>query len=164
MPLVQANISVLKQLQDVVKQLSNAQLACALPVLHQTSIGKHSRHILDFYTNLLNGLDGVIYYDNRHRDGTLETDVQATLDYITQLKTELLALETTQPLEVVISVDALHAPKMASSMPRELAYAMEHTIHHLALIKIGLSYYFKDVELPINFGIAVSTQVYLQQK
>ncbi len=164
MPLIQANISVLNQLQDVVKQLSNAQFANALPLLHQTSLGKHSRHILDFYTNLLNGTEGVIYYDNRHRDSILETDVQATLNYITRLKTELLLLETTPPLEVVISVDSHYAPKMVSSMPRELAYAMEHTIHHLALIKIGLSYYFQEVELPINFGVAVSTQVYLQQK
>lgn len=36
-------------------------------------------------------------------------------------------------------------------------YNIEHTIHHLALIKVGLKLVYPDLDLPNHFGVAPST-------
>jgi len=45
---------------------------------------------------------------------------------------------------------------------RELAYNIEHVIHHMAIIKIALRQHFEEVTIPENFGIAPSTAKYLK--
>lgn len=44
-----------------------------------------------------------------------------------------------------------------TSLERELMYNIEHTIHHLALIKVGLKLVYPDLDLPNHFGVAPST-------
>ena len=44
-----------------------------------------------------------------------------------------------------------------STVGRELLYNLEHCIHHLALIKIGLKLVAPQIELPTHFGFARST-------
>ncbi|MEM9648432.1 MAG: hypothetical protein AAF969_08120, partial [Bacteroidota bacterium] len=39
---------------------------------------------------------------------------------------------------------------------REVMYNLEHTIHHHALIKVGIQF-FTDIPLPESFGVAPST-------
>ncbi|MDX1476670.1 MAG: hypothetical protein R3301_03155 [Saprospiraceae bacterium] len=51
---------------------------------------------------------------------------------------------------------------MDSSLERELIYNIEHTIHHLAIIKIGLAIIAPDIPLPAHFGVAPSTVKYKQ--
>ena len=46
---------------------------------------------------------------------------------------------------------------VSSSFFRELTYLIEHTIHHLAIIKIGLNEVYPAIEIPKNFGVAHST-------
>jgi hypothetical protein len=40
---------------------------------------------------------------------------------------------------------------------RELSYNIEHAVHHMAIMKIGLKEVAAYVPLPDDFGIAVST-------
>jgi hypothetical protein len=42
-------------------------------------------------------------------------------------------------------------------MARELVYNIEHVVHHMALVKIGLKELLPDLDLPDDFGVAVST-------
>ena len=49
-----------------------------------------------------------------------------------------------------------------SSYSREILYAIEHAVHHMAILKIGVNLEFKKVTVPPNFGVAESTVRYLE--
>ena len=46
---------------------------------------------------------------------------------------------------------------------RELVYNIEHAVHHMAMIKIGVREAAPYLVLPSNFGVAVSTIRHKQQ-
>jgi hypothetical protein len=48
-------------------------------------------------------------------------------------------------------------PMATSSIGRELLYAYDHAVHHLAIIKLGIKAEIPDVEIDSNIGVAAST-------
>jgi hypothetical protein len=50
-----------------------------------------------------------------------------------------------------------------STIGRELIYNIEHTIHHLAIVKIALKSSIPGMHLPEHFGVAPSTIRYRQE-
>ncbi|MCX8472985.1 MAG: hypothetical protein ORN85_04985 [Sediminibacterium sp.] len=149
----------LEQLNGVVNELEKEQFTKRLHYLHNASIGEHIRHIIEMYFCLFNHYDsGVIDYFNRTRDMELEHNTllinqkMALINEKLQLKNKPLQLKVTCHLTQQIEF-------VETNFERELAYNLEHHIHHLAIIKIGL------IELGItiknNFlGVAYSTQKY----
>jgi len=53
--------------------------------------------------------------------------------------------------------DSRAVKQVKSNLMRELAYNLEHAIHHMALIRIVLNQQFPDVKVDANFGVAYST-------
>ncbi len=49
---------------------------------------------------------------------------------------------------------------MPSSFHREVAYNIEHAIHHMALLKVAVNQTLHYIQLPENFGVASSTVRY----
>jgi hypothetical protein len=49
---------------------------------------------------------------------------------------------------------------MKSSFYRELAYNIEHAIHHMALLKVAINHSFSYITVPESFGVASSTVRY----
>ena len=67
-------------------------------------------------------------------------------------------------LEVSYDSDSDIDVMIDSNLAREITYNIEHIIHHMALIKIGIRDICPYVELPEGFGIAVSTLKFRQRQ
>jgi len=161
MSLKSASTDILMQLAGVVGQLSNADYAHPLPVLSGNTIGKHVRHIVEFYELLVNSRPtGNLNYDRRQRDLRLETDTNETLRRIGSVDRAIqqLDLSETLSLEADVSVMGTQQVVIPSSFARELLYNIEHAVHHLALIQVGVQHNFPQIDMPPNFGVAYSTQ------
>lgn len=165
MLLAKATFDILSQIQLLLEQLDESEYAKALPLMHGNSIGKHTRHVVEFYICLLQGLEAeIVDYDARKRDLLLETNlpyVKSTLENICSTIVNTTNDKLLQ-LRICPNLDG-ESILVNSSYFRELGYNIEHVIHHMALIKIAVEQYFTDVLLPENFGVAYSTIKYQQE-
>jgi len=163
MQLKNTGISIFSQLTNLLEQLTVDQYIAPIDLLNGNTIGKHVRHIVEFFIILENGYKtGVINYDSRPHDTLFETNIELTLARIDELADEIkiMILEKQAILEVSYVTDALESVKIPSTLQRELAYNIEHAIHHMAIIKIAVKTVFPMISIPPNFGIAFSTLRY----
>lgn len=65
-------------------------------------------------------------------------------------------------LEAGFDENSFELNQIPTNYFREIAYNLEHTIHHMALIKIGINE-VSDIALPEGYGVASSTIKYRQQ-
>lgn len=157
MKLHQQARQILEDLKQLLHEIEPDQFHLSLQVLHGNSVGKHSRHILEFFMALENEAQE-INYDARKRDLVLETDRASALEKIEWLQEQLVNWED-RSLSLVFDYGA-GPQSIQSSLFRELLYNIEHATHHLALLKVGLEQEFKWMHLPENLGLAYSTQLY----
>ena len=128
--------------------------------LSQSTIGQHSRHIIELYQCLLNAYDKTaVNYDDRKRDKQLETDVTAAVFEINRINSALE--QPDKPLQLRHSLGG-NAAEISSTYYREIYYNLEHCIHHQALIKVALIELQMDT-VSAEFGVAPSTLQYRQQ-
>lgn len=158
--LTEASCLIFSDLVRGLKYLSSDQYANSFDET-KPSIGKHVRHILEFYLEYIRYIEspstGPLCYDSRKRDLVLETslsEVLKTIDFIEQyLATSPLGEKDIQ-LSVIVQPN-LPPQLLSSTLQRELMYLLDHTIHHMALIKMLAEFW--GVDLPKNFGLAPST-------
>lgn len=152
------NVALLRQLEDLLHTLTDAQYANPLPALGDQSIGQHVRHIVDFYMAVIRRkATQVVDYDARMREEAI-----ASFRYRAQERIAALAQElATQEVSAPVSVTSNGCAALASSVGRELSFAHDHAVHHLAIIKVGLRVHAPSVDLPAHLGVAPST---LQQQ
>ncbi|MEZ4805685.1 MAG: DinB family protein [Bacteroidia bacterium] len=154
-------IQNLNEIKLLLTRLSDQEYAKPLEVLSNASLGQHVRHIIELYQALIHGIEsGVINYDNRKRDISIESQVLVAKDSIDALILKIDAISENKAIELKgnFSIsDSDSATHIQSTLFRELAYNLEHSIHHQALLKIGL----KDLGLQHliheNFGVAAAT-------
>lgn len=164
--MISYSIKTLNQLSDLIKALNHKQYSSNLDLLSNNSIGKHTRHIIEFYTCVFDGLkNGIINYDNRNRNLLLETDKEYALSAIAGVILKIQSNQSDQQIFLQLSFsDVNEITEMQSTYFRELAYNIEHAVHHLAIIKIAVTTNYREVSLPEQFGVAHSTQVYSRQQ
>jgi uncharacterized damage-inducible protein DinB len=127
-------------------------------IFNGSSIGQHFRHIIEFYHCLLEGAGtGRIDYASRKRDIRLEQDIAFAKRAFRQLSQSVKTLDEEQPVEVLADFTNAERPIVGSTLGRELMFAYDHAVHHLAMIRIGLEYQFPQLSVEANFGIAPST-------
>lgn len=155
--LQEANDAIFEQLKELLVKLTDEQYCLSLDLFSGSSIGKHYRHILEFYQCLLEQLpDGNINYDLRQRKMELEVETHCAKLFVDDLECTLKAINEDKPLRLQSNAlgETINFP---SSLSRELMYVMEHAIHHMALIKAGIKSAFPEVQLDKHFGVAFST-------
>ncbi len=155
MQLSSAILPLFFQLADLLEQLSDEEYRQPMPVLSGATIGQHFRHVLECFQELERGYqDGDVNYDLRKRDRRLETDrafahrVMASIDGALR--------KPDKPLKLYAALEEGMEVSLSSTYYRELMHNLDHTVHHMALIKIGLSA-FPDIQIPENFGVSHAT-------
>jgi hypothetical protein len=152
-------IEVVQQLTDLLEQLTSSQYSQSLAVLNGSSIGQHTRHIVEFYLCLLQGASsGVVDYDARERNFQLENDLYFTLNSLKNIEKSIENInDPNAPLLLSVNYSSDSQDFIQTNFIREMVYLVEHSIHHYALIRIGLQENFSKILIPKNFGIAYST-------
>jgi hypothetical protein len=151
----------LGELAAVVAALSpEAYGARLLPSL-SGSIGEHVRHCLDHVSALVSAdPSSCLSYDRRPRGTSVETNQAEALRCIQVLRIKIVVGRWSSRLDepiCVMSTVARDGETLSgmSTLARELAFVLNHTIHHQAMIGVLASLYGCGV--PDGFGFAPST-------
>ncbi len=164
---IQLNVLVLDQLEKLLRQFDARSFSGSLQVLNGSSPGQHVRHILDFYDCLFRGLEaGWIDYGARERRAELEERPDAALHALYQFQEALEGLDPGRKVFVVSPGKRIrHGDKMKveSSLGRELLHVHDHTVHHLAILRMAIQAAFPQWEVDPDLGIAPSTLAYREQ-
>ncbi|NRF37663.1 hypothetical protein [Pedobacter foliorum] len=145
------------QMESMLDCLSDQQYTQKIGIMSNSSIGAHVRHVIEFYLELNQGYsNGNVNYDLRKRDHTIESSRDFAL---LKLEETLMALDKPDR-QLQLSGSYSLADEAGFSVPssyyRELIYNREHTVHHMALMRIGVER-VSSIQLPAHFGLAVST-------
>ena len=125
-------------------------------ILNKATIGQHVRHSIEMYQCLLAGYnEGTVDYAKRKRDIVIESAPDYAIECLQKVLVAVLRKD--KPLELINNNDSF-----ATSFARELFYCDEHTIHHLALIRVGINE-IGGYQLHDSFGVAPSTIKHRQQ-
>jgi uncharacterized damage-inducible protein DinB len=163
MQLREAGVSILNGMEHVVGQISDDDFVKPSPLLGGVTIGQHLRHTIEFFQCLESGVkSGTINYDKRNHDNVIETDRLLALVTLERIKNFVTHCQSDKSLSLEVGYDR-HSEKtitVATNFHRELIYNIEHTVHHMALMKIGIRQVAPYVVVPQDFGVAASTLRY----
>ncbi len=149
----------LQALQQLLAVLNSEQYAHKIDHLGKASIGGHTRHIIELLQCAIDGYYiGKVDYVNRKRNLALENDKHLALETLQKLQ-QVVELPDVLLTTVVDATSVTTKSTVSTTYFREIVYNTEHTIHHLALIKVAL------IELQLHvvddhFGMAYSTIAY----
>jgi hypothetical protein len=142
----------LNALNDLISKLNDVQYSQKIAHLGNASIGGHTRHIIELLLCATDGFSsGEVDYINRKRNMELENSRMIAQNSIQSLSAKIS--KTDKKLELIIE-DGENV--VNTTYYREIVYNTEHTIHHLALIKVALIEMNLDL-VDENFGMAYST-------
>lgn len=153
--------AVLNDLRHYLAIIDPVTYQAPLDILSGSTIGQHTRHIIEFYVCLLEQSRGqqspVINYARRRRDHMIESQPDHALTYLDTLSQQLAELDENDQCQLNCEEHGQNNLFVTSTIGRELIYNIEHTIHHLAIVKIALKSTVPDISLPEHFGVAPST-------
>ena len=145
---------------DILQQVEDRDFSKPSEALSKSTIGQHTRHTLEFFICLEEGFaKGVVNYDKRAHDKLIESDKFIALNAINRIRDFVMAQKTDMPLKLEVGYDRDNdnCVTIETNYLRELTYNIEHAVHHMAIMKIGIREVAPYVILPADFGIAVST-------
>lgn len=160
----EASAEILNQLVEATSQLDNEEFFRPLEILSGNTIGKHIRHIIEFYDCLLHGYSsGIVDYDKRAHNPLIENNKLMAID---EMKKIITAVEMVEDKAMVLEINYGSGRSVANhtSFNRELIYNIEHAIHHMAIIKIAMAASFPGLRVPKNFGVAYSTVKFREEQ
>jgi hypothetical protein len=155
MQLTSPILRLFSQLRELLDQLSDEAYSRPIGLLSGATVGQHIRHIIECFQELEGGYHaGFVNYDLRKRDRRLETDRAFVLRQL--ILAEQVIGKADKPLQLQATFDEGVDVAFSSTYYRELLHNLDHAIHHMAMIRVGLSS-IPDIVLPEDFGVAYST-------
>jgi uncharacterized damage-inducible protein DinB len=153
-------IDNLNEIKALLELLPESRYQQPSNILSGATIGQHVRHILEFYVCMLRGSEsGQVNYDERERNHKIENHSRIAIGVIDEITEKLHAVS--EDCEVLLVGNYGTSEGMVcqihSSLYRELAYNLEHAIHHQALIKVGLKEAGHEHLISADFGVAPAT-------
>jgi uncharacterized damage-inducible protein DinB len=152
--------NVFVQLSESLKELSDEEYRQPSTILFNATIGQHVRHVIELFLELEKGYEtGRVNYDKRKRDYTIETDKGAAIELLRQIYLRLNRFDKNLLLEASYDDNSNGTVLISTNYFRELMYNLEHTVHHMALIRVGINE-LSTVIVSEDFGVASSTIKY----
>ncbi len=156
----QGTLLITDQMSALLQRLPLAVYTSPVPLFHGSTVGQHFRHILEFYTCLIEGsATGQVDYRSRKRNDALSDHPATALMALEYIAATIRPWDDQQLLHVQseFAETAGDGPAYLSSLGRELQYAFDHAVHHLAIIRMGLEAHFPEVPVCADLGVAPST-------
>lgn len=158
--LIQAVRHTLDEIDHFLSQVSADQYNYPCPQLSGSTIGQHTRHIIELFECLINQYnEGTINYDNRCRNPLTETLPDYARECVEKVRKSINKPDKQLMLAQRIACEHI---TLQSNYHRELLYNLEHCIHHQALIKVA-TVGMRDLQVHENFGVAPSTIEFKKQ-
>lgn len=149
--------NVFAQLNDSLMQLSNEEYTTPSKQLFNATIGQHVRHIIELFICLEKGYTtGIVNYENRKRELAIESDKEYARKLLSGIYRSIDRSDKTLLLEANYDEHTDETLLIGTNYYREIIYNLEHTVHHMALIRIGIAE-VSAVKVPQEFGVAAST-------
>lgn len=161
-PLISNNIILLNQLASYLKLVPNSLYTMDQPSLLDSSIGMHTRHIIEFYSCFCScsfaDQQRIVNYDLRQRELAIEQSAAIAITKTEQIIKSLSSVTMIDyHITLVVGAYSESQTLIESSKKRELLYLQEHSTHHMATIRMATKIMAPDFEFPTNFGFATST-------
>jgi len=156
--------SIFGQLAQSLWLLKAGEYSQPCTALSGATVGQHVRHIIELFKALEQGYGaGMVNYEKRPRDKTIENDSILACTLLQQIGEELDRPNKSLLLEAVYDEQTSAPQQIPTNYQREIAYNLEHTIHHMALIRIGIRELDNLLVLPESYGTASSTLKHRQE-
>jgi uncharacterized damage-inducible protein DinB len=149
----------LGQLGEAIRSLTFDQYT-ARDLRSSGSIGAHVRHCLDHVGAFERGIvTGQVCYDHRERDTVVERNPRLGNSRLRRASARLAANHDRvldRPLVLLAQIaDDGQSIRVPTTVGRELAFVISHTIHHSALVAVLLER--AEQEVPERLGLAPTT-------
>lgn len=149
----------LSKIKIYLEKLDDERYSRPLELFSNSSIGQHTRHIIEFLQCLIEqNPTGFINYEKRQRNKAIEMHTSVAIGIIDKIVERLHSGELKTALMLETQYDdegPMHI--VETTLDREIIYNIEHAIHHMAIIKIGLKVLAPEIKIPRDFGVAPST-------
>jgi hypothetical protein len=157
MQLQQSIKNVFVQLNDSLSQLTAEQYVQPSRQLFNATIGQHVRHIIELFICLEKGYqEGIVNYEKRKRDLLIETDKDFARQLLFGIYKGIDRPDKSILLEANYDEHSADTLLISTNYYREIVYNLEHTVHHMALIRVGINE-VSTLQVPAEFGVAAST-------
>jgi hypothetical protein len=160
MTIQQSVQAIFQQLEDSLEQLTSEQYCKRIATLSGATVGQHVRHVIEMFVCLQDGyITGTVNYEKRKRDVAIESSNELAIQLMQNINSSLYSENKDLTLEAGFDENSCELNQLPTNYFREIAYNLEHAIHHMALIKIGITE-VSGIILPAGYGVASSTLKY----
>ena len=140
MKLLRDNVDLLRRLLSLIELLDNKIWTSKISSINNETIGRHYRHIVDFYLQFINGLDsGCVDYDKRNRDISFEENLNFAKSVVEDILHTFSKYNIEDKTLKINMNQSMKSGSINSNVKRELMFLYDHTIHHAHIIQIAVS-------------------------